>query len=134
RAALSACVQPATEPAGARVLVQRTSRPGRRSPPEEAAGLTLGPPRQPRVYDESLNMPVSDSLPDLGQDFANRFGELLKVAGANAKPKEPALVSATVERGLLVCDGFLGGKDVEIVVVRAKRGSDGKPVAVKETL
>jgi len=47
-------------------------------------------------------MPVSDSHPDLGQDFANRFGELLKVAGANAKPKEPALVSATVERGLLV--------------------------------
>ena len=79
-------------------------------------------------------MPQPDSFSDLGQEFANRFGELLKIAGAKARPREPALVPAEAERSLLTCDGLVGGKDVEIVLVRAKRGPDGKPLAVKETL
>jgi hypothetical protein len=79
-------------------------------------------------------MPQPDSFSDLGREFAHRFGELLKVAGAKGKPKESALVPATAEGSLLACEGFVGGKDVEIVLVRAKRGPDGKPLAVKETL
>ena len=79
-------------------------------------------------------MPPPDSLSDVGQDFVNRFGELLKIVGANVKPKEPALVPAAGERSQLTCEGFTGGKDVEIVLVRAKKGADGKPLAVRETL
>ena len=79
-------------------------------------------------------MPPPDSLSELGQNFANRFGELLKIAAANPKPPEAALISATAERSLLTCEGFVGGKDVEIVLVRAKRDLDGKVLAVKETL
>jgi len=79
-------------------------------------------------------MPQPDSLSELGEDFATRFGELLKIAATNPKPKEPALVPAAGERSLLTCEGFVGGKDVEIVLVRAKHDADGKPLAVKETL
>ena len=56
-----------------------------------------------------------DFLSDLGQDYANRFGELFKFVGANAEPKEPALVPAA-ERSQLTCEGFTGGKNVEIVL------------------
>jgi hypothetical protein len=79
-------------------------------------------------------MPQPDPLSELGENLATRFGELLKIAGANARPKEPALVPAAGARSLLTCEGFVGGKDVEIVLVRAKRDADGKPLAVKETL
>jgi hypothetical protein len=75
-----------------------------------------------------------ESLLDLGKDFAIRFGKLLEIAGANVKPKEPALVPAAGDRSLLTCEGFTGGKDVRIVLVRAKKGADGKPLAVRETL
>ena len=75
-----------------------------------------------------------DSLADLGQDFANRFGELLKTAGANARPREPALLPVAGAMSQLTCEGFMGGKDVEIVLVRVKRDVAGKALAVKETL
>lgn len=75
-----------------------------------------------------------DSLSGLGKRFANRFSELLRIAGANAKPKEPALVPAAGERSRLTCEGFSGGKDVELVLVRALRDSRRKEQAVRETL
>jgi hypothetical protein len=79
-------------------------------------------------------MPQPDPLSELGEDVATRFGELLKIAATNPKPKGPALVPAAGERSFLTCEGFAGGKDVEIVLVRAKRDASGKPLAVKETL
>jgi hypothetical protein len=79
-------------------------------------------------------MPPPDSLPDVGSYFANRFGELLRIVTANTRPPAAALIPATAERSLLMCDGFVGGKEVEIVLVRAKRGLDRKPLTVKETL
>ena len=81
-----------------------------------------------------MNMMPPDSLADLGQDFANRFSELLKTAGANAKPIEPALLPAAGAKSQLTCEGYMGGKDVEIVLVLAKRDVAGKALAVKETL
>lgn len=75
-----------------------------------------------------------DSLSGLGEHFPNRFGELLKNAGANTRPREPALVPAAGERSQLTCVGLSGGKDVELVLVRAKRDSQGKDRAVRETL
>jgi hypothetical protein len=79
-------------------------------------------------------MPQPEPLSELGEDFATRFGELLKIAATNPKPKEPALVPAAGERSLLTCEGIAASKDVEIVLVRAKHDANGKPLAVKETL
>lgn len=74
------------------------------------------------------------SLSDLGRNFANRFGELLKIAGAKGKPREAALVPAAGERSLLTCESFSAGRDVELVLVRAKLDSQGRAQGVKETL
>ncbi len=74
------------------------------------------------------------SLSDLGRNFANRFGELLKIAGAKGKPREAALVPAAGERSLLTCESFSAGRDVELVLVRAQRDPQGKELAVRETL
>lgn len=79
-------------------------------------------------------MPQQDPLSELGEDFTTRFGELFKIAATNPKPKEPALVPVAGERSLLMCEGFVGGKNVEIVLVRAKPDANRKPLAVKETL
>ena len=74
------------------------------------------------------------SLSDLGRNFANRFGELLKIAGANGKPREAALVPAAGERSLLTCESFSAGRDVELVLVRGKLDSQGRAQGVQETL
>jgi hypothetical protein len=79
-------------------------------------------------------MPQPEPLSELGEDFATRFGELLKIAATNPKPMGVALVPSAGERSLLTCEGIAGSKDVEIVLVRAKRDANGKPLAVKETL
>ncbi|HMC11990.1 MAG TPA: hypothetical protein VKH44_11895, partial [Pirellulaceae bacterium] len=79
-------------------------------------------------------MPLPDSISDLGPDFAKRFGPLLQIAAGNARPKEPALVPAAGGASQLTCEGFTGGKEVQLVLVRAKLGADGKPLAVRETL
>jgi hypothetical protein len=79
-------------------------------------------------------MPFDEPYADLGPDFVKRFGPLLQAATVNAKPKEPALLPAAGAASQLTCEGFAGGKEVQLVLVRAKLGADGKPLAVRETL
>lgn len=82
-------------------------------------------------------MPL-DILADLPTDFATRFGplweRLTKSVQVGVPMKESALVPAAGTRSLLHCVSFVAGKDVEIVLVRAKKDADGKPLKVKETL
>jgi hypothetical protein len=80
----------------------------------------------------------SDFFAQLSPEFTSRFRPLLaglaKSALADGQPKEPALVPEAGARSLLRCLSFVAGKDVEIVLVRAKQDADGKPLKVKETL
>lgn len=72
--------------------------------------------------------------PDLGEEFSDRFGELLKVASKNPPlPNGAALVPVAGKQSLLMCQGFLGGQDVELVLVHSL-GGDAKPQPVRETL
>ncbi|MBC7856943.1 MAG: hypothetical protein IAF94_26230, partial [Pirellulaceae bacterium] len=77
---------------------------------------------------------MSLTTTDFSQNFVQRFAALLKIVGANAKPREPALVPAAGVRSQLTCEGFSGGKDVELVLVRARLDSQGSAQALRETL
>jgi hypothetical protein len=79
-------------------------------------------------------MATTDKPPKANSDFHERFGNLLKMARILPKPKEPALVPVLGQQSKLTCEGFTAGKDVELVLVRAKSGEDGKALAVLETL
>ncbi|MGI8982735.1 MAG: hypothetical protein ACR2FY_26165 [Pirellulaceae bacterium] len=79
-------------------------------------------------------MMLPESLSGLGLHFADRLGELLRIAGADSKPIAPALVPGAGERSQLTCEGFSGGKDVVLVLVRARPDSQGRHQAVREKL
>ncbi len=65
-------------------------------------------------------MLTPDWILDLGKDFSIHFGALLEIVGENAKPKEPALVLVAGDRSQWKCEGYMGGQDVELVIVRPK--------------
>ena len=76
---------------------------------------------------------------DLGPDFVRRFRGFLvdglaKSVLTDMQRTPAALVPAAGETSRLSCGGYIAGKDVLIVLVRAKRDADGKPLPVKETL
>jgi hypothetical protein len=48
--------------------------------------------------------------------------------------RHPALVPAAGARSRLHCTSFDGGKDVELILVRARQDANGKSPAVRETL
>lgn len=83
-------------------------------------------------------MASSDLFAELPPEFTSSFGPLLgglsKSTRADGQPKEPALVPEAGKGSLLNCFSFVAGKDVEIVLVGAKKGSDGKPLKVKSIL
>jgi len=73
-------------------------------------------------------------LAELGSGFAERFGELFKGVDISSPAKVSALVPAGGNRSQLLCASFPAGRDVELVLVCAQRGDDGKALAIRETL
>jgi len=79
-------------------------------------------------------MMLPEHLSDLGKKFAARFGPLFEQLGDSKPLREAALVPVAGDRSQFICEGYRGGKNVEIVVVRAKKDASGKALTVRETL
>ena len=77
---------------------------------------------------------TSANIAEPGSDFTERFAELLRIVDISSPANTSALVPAAGDRNRLTCSSFPAGKDVELVLVRAQRGNDGKALAIRETL